>query len=97
MSAAASNRGTRVVRRDIDARIPAVMVRADREAAKDEVSRLRERVCALERELARARRCVAELRRTKEERLAEARAEQARGDAAIRILTRLAFAKASAK
>ena len=39
--------------------MPLALSRADRQAHKDEVARLREQVAALERELRRARRCLA--------------------------------------
>lgn len=71
--------------------MPVALLRAERAAEKEEAAHLREEVARLERELARARRCIAELRRSKGERLAEARAEQNTSDAAIRILTRIAF------
>jgi hypothetical protein len=97
MSAAAYNRGSKIVRRDADERARAAIPRSDREAAKDESARLRERILQLERELARARRCIAELRRSKEARLSDARAEQASSQAAIQILTRVAFRQGGAK
>lgn len=91
MGAAAYNRGTRVGVAVADERLVVTRLRADRDAEKDETARLRERVSLLERDLARARRCIAELRRSKDERLAEARAEQSLSRLAIRILTRIAF------
>jgi phage shock protein A len=91
MGAAAHNRGNRIIAREADERMSVALLRAEREAQKDEVARLREQVATLERDLARARRCVAELRRSKDARMAEARAEHSRSDAAIRILTRVAF------
>ena len=59
MSAAAYNRGSRLVAREADERIPVAMSRADVQAHKDEVTRLREQVATLERDLRRARRCLA--------------------------------------
>lgn len=91
MGAAAYNRGSKIVRRDADAHARAAILRADHEASKDEAARMRERILQLERELARARRCIAELRRSKGARLSEARAEQASSDAAIKVLTKIAF------
>lgn len=91
MGAAAYNRGSKLISREADEAIPTALLRADREAHKAEVARLREQVARLESDLARARRCIAELRRSKDARLAEARAEQSSSAAAIGILTRLAF------
>lgn len=91
MGAAAYNRGSKLISRDADEDMGKVLVRAEREAVKAERARLRQQVAELQRELGRARRCIAELRRSKEERLTEARAEQSRSDAAIHILTRIAF------
>jgi phage shock protein A len=91
MSAAAYNRGTKCIARATDADMPAIHARADRQAHKDEADRLRAQVAKLERDLARARRCIAELRRSKEERVTEARAEASSSAAAITTLCRLAF------
>jgi len=71
----------------------AASVRAEREASKAAAATLRSRIAELEHELSRARRCIAELRRSKEARMEEARAYSASSQAAIRILTRLAFPK----
>ena len=59
MGAASYNRGSQLVSREADERMPLALSRADRQAHKDEVVRLRERVASLERDLARARRCLA--------------------------------------
>jgi predicted nucleic acid-binding Zn-ribbon protein len=67
------------------------LLRADRQAAKDETQVLRERIARLERELSRARRCIAELRRSKDARMSEARDDQNRSDAAIKMLAKLSF------
>jgi len=91
MGVSAYNRGSRVVRRSTDDQMGAATERAERQATADDADRLRLRVAELERDLGRARRCIFELRRSKEERLAEARAETSRADAAIRILVRIAF------
>ncbi len=66
MGAAAHNRGSRLVSRDADERMPRALSRADRQAHKDEIVRLRERVASLERDLARARRCLASERAGRE-------------------------------
>ena len=59
MSAAAYNRGSRLVSREADERMPGLLSRAERQAYKDEITRLREQVTTLERDLRRARRCLA--------------------------------------
>ena len=66
MGAAAYNRGSRLVSREADERMPGALSRADRQAHKDEVVRLRERVASLERDLARACRCLASERAGRE-------------------------------
>lgn len=71
--------------------MPSAIARADRDAHQDERARLRGQVERLERDLARARRCIAELRRSKEERMSEARAELSGYRLAVSILCRLAF------
>jgi hypothetical protein len=91
MGAAAYNRGSALLAREADAAMPSASARADRSAAKEHVERLQGRVVALEHELARARRCIAELRRSKAERLTEARVELARTQLSISILCRIAF------
>lgn len=91
MGIAAYNRGTKVLARDLASRLPAAHRRADRAAAQDQEARLQAQIAVLERDLARARLCIAELRRSKEARLSEARHALATSHAAIRILTRLAF------
>jgi len=59
MGAAAYNRGSRLVSREADERMPVATSRADAQAHKDEIVRLREQVTTLERDLRRARRCLA--------------------------------------
>ena len=66
MSAAAYNRGSRLLSREADERMPTALSRADRQAHNDEVSRLREQVAALGRDLRRARRCLASERAGRE-------------------------------
>lgn len=86
------NRGTRVVSSaEADQHMPAANARADRQAHKDEVTRLREQVAKLERELARAHRCIAAERNGRE--LLRLRlAEEVRSNESARsILCRLAF------
>lgn len=91
MGVAAYSRGTRLIAQDAQERARVVAPRVERQAQKDEAARLRERVAELERDLSRARRCIAELRRSKEARLTEAREDSARSAAAISILCRIAF------
>lgn len=91
MGAAAYNRGSRVISREANERMPTALARADRDARKEEAARLRAQVERLERDLARARRCIAELRRSKAERLSEVRAELSRSERATSILCHIAF------
>ena len=66
MSIAAYNRGSRLASRGADERMPGALSRADHQAHKDEVTRLREQVATLERDLGRARRCLASERAGRE-------------------------------
>ena len=66
MGAAAYNRGSRLVSKEADEHMPGALSRADRQAHKDEVTRLREQVATLERDLRRARRCLASERAGRE-------------------------------
>lgn len=93
MGAAAYNRGSRLISRETEAdpRIAAAIARNERQAHKDENARLRAQVARLESELSRARRCIAELRRSKEARMSEAHAELSASKAAISILCKRAF------
>ena len=91
MGAAAYNRGNQIIVREADERMAEAQTRAERQALKDEAARLRERVAALERDLARGRRCIAAERRGREQlRLRLAAAERAY-DFAVPLLCRLAF------
>lgn len=91
MGAAAYNRGSRLVSREADERMPGALSRADRQAHKDEVTRLREQVATLERALARARRCLASERAGREA-LRERLADEERARAfSVGVLCRLAF------
>jgi len=79
MGSAAYNRGSRLVSKEADERMPLATARADRQAHKDEVARLREQIATLERDLRRARRCLASERAGREAlrvRLANVRAKQ---------------------
>ena len=66
MGVAASNRGSRSIARDADALMPMAITRADRQAHKDEIERLRAQVADLTRDLTRARRCLAAERQGRE-------------------------------
>jgi len=97
MTAASYNRGSRVLARDIDAAMPAAILRAGREADELDVARLRVRVASLERELQRARRCIAAERAGREAlrlRLSDSKREYA---FAVGILCKLAFPNDRAK
>lgn len=91
MSAAAYNRGSRLVRREADEHIQVALSRADRQATKEEIILLREQIAALERNLRRARRCLASERAGREAlraRLVDAGKTYA---FAAEVLCRLAF------
>lgn len=91
MGAAAYNQGSRLVRREADERMPEALSRADRQAHKDEIVRLREQVATLERDLLRARRCLASERAGREAlRVRLAHEEQANAFG-VGVLCRLAF------
>lgn len=77
--------------READERLPVATSRADRQAHEDEIARLRERVATLERDLRRARRCLAAERAGREAlraRLIDAERAYAFG---VGVLCRLAF------
>ena len=91
MGAAAYNRGSRLVSKEADERMPGAVSRADRQARKDEIVRMREQVATLERELRRVRRCLAAERAVREAlrvRLADEEKANAFG---VGVLCRLAF------
>ena len=91
MGSAAYNRGSRLVSKEADERMPLATARADRQAHKDEVARLREQIATLERDLRRARRCLASERAGRESlrvRLADEERARAFG---VGVLCRLAF------
>ena len=91
MGAAAYNRGSRLVSREADERMPLASSRADRQAHKDEVARLREQVAALERDLARARRCIASERAGREALRVRLSDEERANAYGVGVLCRLAF------
>jgi type II secretory pathway component PulJ len=79
------------VSKEADERMPLATARADRQAHKDEVARLREQIATLERDLRRARRCLASERAGRESlrvRLADEERANAFG---VGVLCRLAF------
>lgn len=91
MGAAAYNRGSRLVSREADECMPEAARRADRQAHKDEADRLRAQIATLERELRRARRCLAAERAGRESlRVRLANEERSRAFS-VGILCRLAF------
>jgi hypothetical protein len=91
MSAGAYNRGSRIVSRCADERMPVALFRADRQAHKDEITRLREQVAGLERELRRARRCLAAERAGREALRVRLAHEERASAFGIGVLCRLAF------
>lgn len=91
MSIAAYNRGSRLVAREADERMQVAISRADRQALKDEIVRLREQVATLERALARARRCLASERSGREALRARLAAEERAYAFGVGVLCRLAF------
>ena len=91
MSAAAYNRGSRIVSRGADERMPVALSRADQQAHKDEIVRLREQVAALVRELRRARRCLAAERAGREALRARLAAEEMSHALSVEWLCRRAF------
>lgn len=97
MSAASYNRGSRIISRETDERMPNAALRADRQSHNDENKKLREQLAAMERELNRARRCLS-AERAGRERLRVRLAEQERLNAfRVGILCRLAFPGERAK
>lgn len=91
MGAAAYNRGSRLVSREADERMPAATSRADAQAHKDEIVRLREQVTTLERALARARRCLASERAGREALRVRLAAEDRARAFGVGVLCRRAF------
>lgn len=91
MSVAAHNRGSRLVAREADERMPVATLRADVQAHKDEITRLREHVATLERDLRRARRCLASERAGREAIHARLFAEERANAFGVGVLCRLAF------
>ena len=96
MSIAAYNRGSRLVAREANERMPVATSRADAQAHKAEIVRLREQATTLDRDLRRARRCLASERAGRESlrvRLADEERANAFG---VGVLCRLAFSSCRA-
>jgi len=91
VSAAAYRRGSRLLSSEADKRMPAALSHADRQARKDEVSRLRELVAALERDLRRACRCLASERAGREALRVRLANEERANAFGVGVLCRLAF------
>ncbi len=91
MSAAGYNRGSRVVAREADERMPEAQARADRQGLKDEIERLRQRAATLEGELARARRCLAAERMGREQLRERLAAAERAYEFSVGVLCRRAF------
>jgi phage shock protein A len=71
--------------------MPGALSRADRQAHKDEITRLREQVTTLERDLRRARRCLASERAGREALRARLDAEERANAFGVGVLCKLAF------
>ena len=91
MGIAAYNRGSRLVAKEADERMLVATSRADVQAHKDEIVRLREQVATLERTLKRARRCLASERAGREALRVRLAAEERAGAFGVGVLCRLAF------
>jgi hypothetical protein len=91
MGIAAYNRGSNLIAAEADRGAQALSARADLQAYKDECARLRLEVAKLERELGRARRCIAAERYSREKRVSELGAELRSSEFAISTLCRVAF------
>lgn len=91
MGVAASNRGARSIARDADALMGAPLARADRQAHKDEIERLRAQVASLSHDLSRARRCLAAERHGREQLRLRLAAEERSSAFATSTLCRIAF------
>ena len=91
MGAAAYNRGSRLVAMEADERMPVATSRADAQAHKDEVARLHEQVATLERDLRRARRCLAAERAGRDALRARLAHEERANAFGVGVLCKLAF------
>ena len=77
--------------KEADERMPLATARADAQAHKDEIVRLRELVAALERDLRRARRCLASERAGREALRVRLANEERANAFGVGVLCRLAF------
>ena len=77
--------------KEADERMPLATARADRQAHKDEVARLREQIATLERDLRRARRCLASERAGREALRVRLASEENSHALSVQWLCRLAF------
>ena len=77
--------------KEADERMPLATARADRQAHKDEVARLREQIATLERDLRRARRCLASERAGREALRVRLANEELANAFGVGVLCRLAF------
>jgi DNA helicase IV len=91
MGIAAYNNGSRVIAAEVESHMPAAQARADRQAHKDEIERLKNRVAQAERKLARARRCLAAERYARAKREGELKTELKAAAFSTSVLCRLAF------
>ena len=91
MSVAAYNRGSRLMTREADERMPGASSRAERQGHKDEAARLREQIATLERDLHRARRCLASERAGREALRMRLAHEERANAFGVGVLCRLAF------
>ena len=92
MGAAAYNRGTTVIRQGADARMDVAQARTDRRAYAEESDRLRAQIARLERDLARARRCLASERAGRARLASELASEREARYLTVSILARAAKA-----
>ena len=91
MGVASYNRGSQIISTEADARMPIARLYADRQAYKDEIAKLRKQCAALERELRRARRCLASERLGREQMRVRLGAEERARMLSVEWLCRLAF------
>lgn len=91
MGIAAYNRGSRIVSKAADECAHEAARQADRQAHEDEIAMLRDRLAVLERELRRARRCLAAERMGREQIRARLDAEISANAFGVDVLCKIAF------
>lgn len=91
MGVATYNRGSRAIAAQADEKMPVATLRSDRQAHKDEVARLRGQIATLERDLRRARRCLAAERAGRERANERLAASKRAYDFGVGVLCRVAF------